>query len=178
MKKFKWVEIDLTEDLLIEAKQNVKKYNKFNLFGGQYLQKLAGEVGRLAFRKYLNDMNILFIEDKHIGSKDEFDFKINDKNISLKTQLVNYFPEERWRCEVNEKQLDNPCDFHLFAKAHLSKNKVWLVGIITKNKFDKIGILRKKGDVMEDNLREWKIKETKKDVAISELDPISILAQL
>ena len=62
-----------------EAKHNVKKYNDFNLFGGEYAQKLAGEVGRLALRKYLQDKDILFEEDTHIGSKDEFDFIINKK---------------------------------------------------------------------------------------------------
>ena len=42
-KKTEWIEINLTEDILNEAEQNVKKYNKFNLFGGQEQQKLAGE---------------------------------------------------------------------------------------------------------------------------------------
>ncbi|MDP2672992.1 MAG: hypothetical protein Q8O84_04220 [Nanoarchaeota archaeon] len=172
------MEIEITEDMLIEARQNVKKYNTFNLFCGDYAQKLAGEVGRLALRKYLIGASIPFVEDTRIGNKDEFDFKIKDKNVSLKTQLVNYLPEERWRCEVNEKQLNNPCDFHLFAKTNLSKNKVWLVGIISKDRFDNKGILRKEGEIMEDNFKKWAIKETKKDVSILELDPINAFSHL
>lgn len=170
-----WIEFDIDDGLLKEANSNVKKYNQFNLFGGAYDQKLAGEVGRLALRKYLHEKKITFSEDTHIGSKDEYDFIINNKNVSLKTQLINYPPREHWRCEVNEKQLNNTCDYHLFAKAFLSKNKVWIVGCIEKTRFDKEGILRKKGDVMTDNLKEWEVKETKKDIAIKDLDKIDVL---
>jgi len=167
-----WIEEDITEDMLKEANANVRKYNQHNLFGGEYAQKLAGEVGRLALRKYLDDNNIQYEEDTHIGSKDDFDFIVNGKNVSLKTQLVNYAPKEQWRCEVNEQQLDNPCDFHLFAKAHLKENKVWLVGCITKDKFDEEGTLRQAGETLDDNKKSWDVKETKKDIPISDLDPV------
>jgi len=170
-----WEEIDITEEMLGEAKVNVKKYNKFNLFGGEYTQKLAGEVGRLALRKYLVDNDRDYKEDTHIGSRDDFDFIINGKNVSLKTQLMNVKPLPEYRCEVNVQQLENECDYHLFAKAFLKKNKVWLMGCITKVRFDKEGVMRKKGDILDDNIKKWTVKETKKDVPISILEPITIL---
>ena len=172
-----WIKIDIDKELLAEANSNVKKYNLFNLFGGAYAQKLAGEVGRLALRKYLTDNKIEFSGDTHIGSKDEYDFIINNKNISLKTQLVNYSPSERWRCEVNEKQLENPCDYHLFIKAFLKDNLIWIVGCIKKSRFDREGILRKKGDIMKDNFTEWEVKETKKDISITELEGVEVLLE-
>ena len=172
-----WVEIGIDEEMLAEAKVNVEKYNDYNLFGGAKNQKLAGEVGRLALRKDLDKNKIVYKEDKHIGSKDQFDFIVNGKNTSLKTQLLNnkFVPLPRYRCEVNEQQLDNPCDDYVFAKVNLNLKKVWLVGCISKKRFDKEGILQEKGKEMSDNATKWAVEETKKDVTILSLDPLKYL---
>jgi len=169
------IEIRITDEMLTEAKANVTKYNDYNLFGGAYTQKLAGEIGRLALRQHLMRNSIAFSEDTNIGSKDEFDFIIGGKNISLKTQLCNHKPQNHWRCEVTEKQLNNECDYHLFIKTNLNVCKVWIVGCIKKEIFDIIGVYRQQGEVLDDNLKEWNVKVTKKDVLIDQLSSIEDL---
>ncbi|MDD5132970.1 MAG: hypothetical protein PHD81_03450 [Candidatus Nanoarchaeia archaeon] len=167
-----WIKIDISDDMLKEAEENVKKYNNFNIFGGGYNQKLVGEIGRLALRKFLDKNKIVYEEDTHIGSKDEFDFIINGKNVSLKSQLLNFHCLTKYRCEVNEKQLNNSCDYYLFTKVCLKEKITLLVGCITKERFDKEGTLRKKGEILSDNFTSKPIKENKKDLTISDLDLI------
>jgi len=169
------IKITVDKSILEEAKANVKKYNSFNLFGGAYAQKLAGEVGRLCLRQFLINNQYQFKEDTHIGSKDEFDFIIENKNVSLKTQLINFPPKQEWRCEVFIGQIENPCDYHLFLKTHLKDNVSYICGCISKSEFDNISVLRTAGELLDDNFTPWNVKETKRDVMISQLHDISIL---
>lgn len=172
------IEIEISPEMLTEAKINVKKYNDHNLFGGAYAQKLAGEIGRLAFRFYLQKHGFKFVEDTHIGSKDEFDFIVEGQNVSLKTQLINFPPQPQWRCEVFIGQIENPCDYYVFAKCHLRGDMAYLCGCISKEEFDRISIVREAGAVLDDNFTPWAVKETKRDVTINELHSLDILQPL
>lgn len=167
-----WAEIQISPAMLDEANDNVQKYNNYNIFCGKPLQKLAGELGRLALRIYLLDHEIEFIEDTTIGSRDEFDFIINGRLVSLKTQKIQFPPREDWRCEVNGQQINNSCYYYLFAKVDILKQVAWLVGCIEKARFDKESQLHEKGSILTSIKSSWKVKETKRDVLISQLDTL------
>lgn len=155
--------------------------NECNIFGGGRRQKLAGEMGRLALRRYLRMRCCPYEEDLSLGKPDRFDFIIDGRNVSLKTSLVGSDgdPQPYWYCEVNAKQLDHPCDYYLFAKAYPDPWRAWLVGCITKEAFDRIGVLRQKGEMatLPRGGKSWPVRDTKKDVRISDLDDLETIIQ-
>lgn len=160
--------------MLEEADANIQKYNDYNVFCGKPLQKMAGELGRLALRAYLQQHEIEFIEDTTIGSRDDFDFIINGQIVSLKNQKIQFPPQEDWRCEVNGQQINNSCDYYLFAKVDIWRGVTWLVGCIEKTRFDNDGQLHEKGSILTSIKSSWEVRETKKDVLISQLDALDV----
>jgi hypothetical protein len=62
------------------------EYDRFNLDQTHRVNMIAlGTIGQLIFRDYLDKLGVAYEFEYQAGNYDAFDFKINDKNIEIKT---------------------------------------------------------------------------------------------
>jgi hypothetical protein len=114
------------------------------------------------------------MDDEIHGHSDCFDFKVKNKIIEVKTQINEYIPRPFWRCEVTEKQIHREADYYVFNKLSIKRKEIFVVGFISKEKFQKKAIYRRKGDMLDG----WAVIEPKYDVKISDLEELKKLIDL
>ncbi|HOI76215.1 MAG TPA: hypothetical protein PLI06_01195 [Methanofastidiosum sp.] len=173
------IEISFDENLIEKSKKAERIYydsknkgyhDKF-LDGKEIQANRIGKLGELSFKIFLDEYDFYYEYDESLTDLDEKDFVLMRKNgekanIDVKTQLNDYYPQEWWNCEVNEKQRNKLMDYYVFIKLSENKKKAFIVGFIDYSTFWEIAKINHQGNVMHGG---EKVKGTKFDVKISNL---------
>jgi hypothetical protein len=170
-----YFELAISPEMMAEAERNASQYNDFNVFLGAKDQKLAGELGQIVFRNYLLGAGIAFHEDKTLGRRDLYDFKIGNLIVSVKSRLLVCKPKAHWECDVHASQLGNPGNIYVFVHVLKDFSRAFIVGWMKKADFDAQGIDRKVGDLIPAGSGQWAVKYPMRVIAISQLSPIGNL---
>jgi len=77
----------------------------------------------------------------------DFDLLIEGFKIEVKTQEQRSIPSPVYTCHVPDYNPNQQCDFYCFVHVHPSFTKGWIVGMISRSRFDSIKQLKKKGEM-------------------------------
>jgi hypothetical protein len=129
----------IVEKLLgIEAYEHAKnrlgfEYDRFHLATEQRLSMITvGTVGQLVFKKYLEANNIEFDFQLQYGKYDDYDFKINNRIVEVKSS--GYKKPDEWRKLngiYNASQLEQAiakkyfCSVQIFLNGYDKVNKLF-----------------------------------------------------
>jgi hypothetical protein len=106
---------------------------------GTYL----GSVGEVVLIDYYINKGVKF-ED---GQNYDYDFKINDFKIDVKTQSMKYKPKPNFTCHIPNFNIKQDCDFYAFMFINLETNDAYCEGMIRKKDWKLIAKLKKQGEM-------------------------------
>ena len=106
---------------------------------GTYL----GSVGEVVLIDYYINKGVKF-ED---GQNYDYDFKINDYKIDVKTQSLKYKPKPNFTCHIPNFNIKQDCDFYAFMFINLETNDAYCEGMIRKKDWKLIAKLKKQGEM-------------------------------
>ncbi len=131
--------------------EQLEKANYRNTFGklknsikdgdGNYL----GSLGEVVIMDYYLKKG-LKVED---GQKYDYDFKLNDLRIEVKTQEIKYKyePKENYTCHIPNFNIKQDCDYYAFMFINLETNDAYCKGMISKKKWLLTRQLKKQGEM-------------------------------
>lgn len=99
-----------------------------------------------------------------------YDIKINDLCIDIKTKSCSTRPKGSYLCSVMNYQLNNECDGYIFCRVNLTSKEAWILGYITKTRLLDEGFTMSKGD-MDGN---FKVVEDCISISIFDLDEVPV----
>jgi hypothetical protein len=132
----------ITQEQLERAKhRNTFDVLKNSLRNGEgtYL----GSVGEVVLIDYYINKGVKF-ED---GQNYDYDFKINDYKIDVKTQSLKYKPKPNFTCHIPNFNIKQDCDFYAFMFINLETNDAYCEGMIRKKDWKLISKLKKQGEM-------------------------------
>jgi hypothetical protein len=132
----------ITQEQLEKAKhRNTFDVLKNSLRNGEgtYL----GSVGEVVLIDYYINKGVKF-ED---GQNYDYDFKINDYKIDVKTQSLKYKPKPNFTCHIPNFNIKQDCDFYAFMFINLETNDAYCEGMIRKKDWKLIAKLKKQGEM-------------------------------
>jgi hypothetical protein len=136
------IEVDVTQGILQEAERRTSEAAKrFGDNGTHRLssdrQKLTGYLAEVCINhkfpeiKYSDDLNV--------------DFYFNSTSLDAKSQGCNSKPLDYYSATLYEEQKKRHADYYIFNRVKNDFSKVWICGIISKEKFFKIAKLQEAG---------------------------------
>ncbi|NCX04497.1 MAG: hypothetical protein EBW68_01790 [Actinobacteria bacterium] len=132
----------ITQEQLERAKhRNTFEVLKNSIKNGEgtYL----GSVGEVVLIDYYINKGVKF-ED---GQNYDYDFKINDYKIDVKTQSMKYKPKPYFTCHIPNFNIKQDCDFYAFMFINLETNEAYCEGMIRKKDWKLIAKLKKQGEM-------------------------------
>ena len=135
-----------------------------------------GYIGEYGFQHWcrLNNIDIEYLGVIVGNGPDNGDFKTRiGLIIDVKTQDNKFTPQEDWRCEVANEQIQRPADIYIFCKLRIINNvyTLYIVGWETETGFKSNSNYRKKGDL----LRGKPVHYPKWDMTISTSESLKLL---
>lgn len=129
--------------------EQLERANDRNTFGvlknslrngeGNYL----GSVGEVVLIDYYKNKGVKF-ED---GQNYDYDFKINNYKIDVKTQSLKYKPKPNFTCHIPNFNIKQDCDFYAFMFINLETNDAYCEGMIRKKDWKLVSKLKKQGEM-------------------------------
>jgi len=114
------------------------------------INRTIGQIGQLAFKKYLQQQQIPFEEDQAIGRSDQYDFKINDKLFDIKTNVRKKSIQHikgNFKLLLLKKQLGKHADYYIWILLNQEDiyhiNKAYIVGFLNKEQLQKYATVQK-----------------------------------
>lgn len=138
-----WIEFDITEADMRMAEKIAKETRKAarelglkHIFQSASLEnEIVGLLGEGKFEDRLKSLNMPYEKDRPIGRPDKFDFLINGKMYSVKTNLNDWHPSrspDNYKFLVNKSQFDKHKDVDYYVSMMIYKNKAWFCGLISR----------------------------------------------
>lgn len=136
------IEIKVTSEILEEAKRRTSEAAKrFGDRGTHRLnsdrQKTTGYLAEVCINhefpdiKYSDDLNV--------------DFHFNSISLDAKSQGCNAKPLDYYSATLYQEQKKRHADYYIFNRVKNDFSKVWICGVISKERFFKIATLQKAG---------------------------------
>jgi hypothetical protein len=159
------------------------KQNQSNLFEGSLVHKLAGLKGEVALLRLLDYFKVPRDYGGGDDGADEFDFRINGKIYSLKTQRTISGLSNGDQIRLHQPQAAHRADFYIFAYNLSDGPEVIFMGEISKENFLKNAKAIKKGEFVCNAMRfasnrvGWECKADMYVRTVACLKPLSFLEQ-
>jgi len=136
------IEVNVTQDMLKEAKRRAKEaVNRFGVGGTHRThssrQKITGFLAEVC-------INNVFPDIKYSGELN-VDFYFQSMSIDSKAQGCNTKPLDYYSATLYEEQRKRHTDYYIFNRVKNDFSKVWICGIISKERFFKLAELKKAG---------------------------------
>ena len=131
--------------------EQLEKANHRNTFGklknsitngeGNYL----GSVGEVVLIDYYKNKGVKVEDEQNY----DYDFKINDFKIDVKTQSIKYKyePKQNYTCHIPNFNTKQDCDFYAFMFINLETNDAYCKGMIRKKDWKLVSKLKKQGEM-------------------------------
>ena len=103
----------------------------------------------------------------------DYDIRLNDILIDVKTKRVNTEPRSFYECSVAALNTKQKCDFYVFTRILKSMEAGWILGYLSKKEYFDKAVFLKKGDVDPSN--GWTVSTDCYNLPISELKNIEDL---
>lgn len=168
---YDWVQMEIPAEKIEELKQTPVNWKARFMTDNRWL----GRVGEWAFEELLIEAQQPF-ENLTKSGPSWTDFKLNNKNIDVKTISTDYFPRENYGCNVDASQhrANKEADIYVFVRYIKSQSKAVFVGYCSKDYFSKNAVLRMADTAVTNSFTP---KAEFYEILISELNPITSLIQ-
>jgi len=100
----------------------------------------------------------------------DYDIKIDDLRIDVKTKSCSTRPKGSYLCSVMSYQLNNECDGYIFCRVNLTSKEAWILGYISKLRLLDEGFTMSKGDMDG----KFKVVENCISISIFDLDEVPV----
>ena len=102
-----------------------------------------GKLGEKIFKEYMLENNILFFEDdSHYTKADDYDFKIKNYLVDVKTRTKKYHTRT---LEMVEQFKNKPKDIYVSVRLYPEKYTGYIIGWVGKNDFKTINRIENQG---------------------------------
>lgn len=166
--------INITEEMMSEAKKmavDMVNNGLYNRFGGDFDYQVEkakiGCIGEIAFEKYLADSNIPFATDRTGHGErhaDDFDVKINNKKIDIKTAKTERTPIPKWTYGYPKQQMGMSKNYIVICYYSPSRNTVGIYGWMEFSRLTEFPVTYK------NNFANFSYKTPNHEFPISELN--------
>lgn len=128
---------------------------------------IFGAIGEIVVNDYFikNGFKVDF------NSTFDFDLKINDWKVDVKTKKTKYTPKMDYLCSISAYNTKQDCDFYFFCRVLESFEKCYLLGYKKKNEFFKLSQFNKKGEL---DVNGWDFKDDCYNLKIKNLNKFKI----
>ena len=152
------IEVKITDEMLIKAREKTVEMGKL------YNSILRGKGNMSGFIGEQLALKVLGGAWEHT---DDYDLKVNDIRIDVKTKQTSVKPLPHYECSIAAFNTKQDCDGYAFVRVLNDFSVGWFLGVLTKQDyFDKATFL-KKGEVDPSN--NYTVKADCYNVRIDEL---------
>ena len=92
-----------------------------------------------------------FLKDSVVSNTYDYDLKVGDRTIDVKTKSCTVKPRDYYMCSVAAYNTKQKCDVYVFARMLRTLEKGWVLGWIEKEKYFDEAKFYKKGEQEGDN---------------------------
>jgi hypothetical protein len=182
-----FIQLHLSEDL--HRKAYKLAYTEKSNYNEQTIRKdnsgrYAGFIGELSLMEYLEGTSLDYEwqnSNPRIPNYN-YDFKINDVRIDVKTKDRTVEPKLFYECSIAEYSKDQDCDYYIFCSLTKNRNLQYpyytnnVLGYISKKEYFEKAYYRKKGEIDPSN--GFATPKSCYNLKISELQPLSTLVAI
>lgn len=139
-----WIDIHI-HPLYVKAAMEKKIDWKQNI-EGNVKTRWCGTIGEEAFRILCDDFKTPFI-DRTLNGPSFVDFELMGKKIDVKTVATNYYPSDKFACDINQKQFERntEADTYVFMRYIIPTYTIVILGWIDKYELGKNALYRTAG---------------------------------
>lgn len=139
-----WIEFDVSdadlrraERIAEETRREARKRGLEPIFQSAALEnEILGLLGEGKFEDHLKELRIAYEKHRPVGRPDRFDFKIEGKIFSVKTNLNDRHPSrspDNYKFLVNEAQFLKHDDVDYFVSVMVFEQKAWICGLVSRS---------------------------------------------
>lgn len=99
----------------------------------------------------------------------DYDVRINEFKIDVKTKETTVKPEDHYFATVADFNTKQNCDFYYFCRIDLKKKIGYLLGGLPKNEFYEQALFYREGDIDPTSKQGWKFRADCYNIEISKL---------
>jgi len=158
-----------TEEEKQEAEERAKKIpiKKDSIVAGA--GRIFGALGEIAVRETCFVRFGIEVDDH---PNFDWDLKIADQRVDVKSKVTNYEPDESWEASVCNYNTHQDCDYYCFVRVFGDKSRAYILGVMRKDLFYDSAYFVRLGEKHENG---WECKADCWNVKISILSPLETL---